>query len=135
MTTLLPLCHPALHAQNMLQSDWFSGYTATYIERDLRQVIKIQDLSVCQRFVRLCAGRNGQLLNLDALAGETGISHTTARAWLSVLESSYIVHLLPPYYGNFGKRLVKTPKLYCIHQGLTCWLPGIRSIELLADCG
>jgi len=80
MTTLLPLCHPALHAQNMLQSDWFSGYTATYIERDLRQVIKIQDLSVCQRFVRLCAGRNGQLLNLDALAGETGISHTTARA-------------------------------------------------------
>lgn len=64
----------------MLQSNWFSGYTATYIEKDLRQVIKIQDLSVFQRFVRLCAGRNGQLLNLDALAGKTGISHTTARA-------------------------------------------------------
>ncbi len=129
---LLRGCYPALHARNMLHGDWFSSYTATYIDRDVRQVIKIQDLSVFQRFVRLCAGRNGQLLNLHALAGETGISHTTARSWLSVLESSYLVHLLPPYYRNFGKRLVKTPKLYFIDQGLACWLLGIRSSELLA---
>ncbi|MCF8382934.1 MAG: ATP-binding protein [Chlorobium sp.] len=129
---LLQGCYPALHARNMLHGDWFSSYTATYIERDVRQVIKIQDLSVFQRFVRLCAGRNGQMLNLHALAGETGISHTTARSWLSVLESSYLVHLLPPYYRNFGKRLVKTPKLYFIDQGLACWLLGIRSSELLA---
>ncbi|MBM3163646.1 MAG: ATP-binding protein [Chlorobi bacterium] len=129
---LLQGCYPALHARNMLHGDWFSSYTATYIERDVRQVIKIQDLSVFQRFVRLCAGRNGQMLNLHALAGETGISHTTARSWLSVLESSYLVHLLPPYYRNFGKRLVKTPKLYFIDQGLACWLLGIRSSELLS---
>lgn len=129
---LLQGCYPALHARNMLHGDWFSSYTATYIDRDVRQVIKIQDLSVFQRFVRLCAGRNGQMLNLHALAGETGISHTTARSWLSVLESSYLVHLLPPYYRNFGKRLVKTPKLYFIDQGLACWLLGIRSSELLA---
>lgn len=129
---LLQGCYPALHARNMLHGDWFSSYTATYIDRDVRQVINIQDLSVFQRFVRLCAGRNGQMLNLHALAGETGISHTTARSWLSVLESSYLVHLLPPYYRNFGKRLVKTPKLYFIDQGLACWLLGIRSSELLA---
>jgi predicted AAA+ superfamily ATPase len=129
---LLQGCYPALHARNMLHGDWFSSYTATYIERDVRQVIKIQDLSVFQRFVRLCAGRNGLMVNLHALAGETGISHTTARSWLSVLESSYLVHLLPPYYRNFGKRLVKTPKLYFIDQGLACWLLGIRSSELLA---
>ena len=82
--------------------------------------------------MRLCAGRNGQLLNLNALAGETGVSQKTARSWLSVLESSYIVHLLPPYFRNFGKRLIKTPKLYFLDQGLACWLLGIRSHEHLA---
>ena len=129
---LIKGCYPALHVREILPGDWFASYIATYIERDIRQVLQVQNLSVFQRFVRLCAGRNGQLLNLDALAGETGISHSTARSWLSVLESSYIVHLLPPYYRNFGKRLVKTPKLYFLDQGLACWLLGIRSSELLA---
>ena len=124
--------YPALHVREILPGDWFASYIATYIERDIRQVLRVQDLSVFQRFVRLCAGRNGQLLNLDALGGETGISHSTVRSWLSVLESSYIIHLLPPYYRNFGKRLVKTPKLYFIDQGLACWLLGIRSSEHLA---
>ncbi|MEI8186982.1 MAG: ATP-binding protein [Chlorobiaceae bacterium] len=124
--------YPALHVREILPCDWFASYIATYIERDIRQVLRVQDLSVFQRFVRLCAGRNGQLLNLDALAGETGISHSTVRSWLSVLESSYIIHLLPPYYRNFGKRLVKSPKLYFIDQGLACWLLGIRSSELLS---
>ena len=82
--------------------------------------------------MRLCAGRVGQLLNLSALANEAGVAHTTARAWLSVLESSHLVHLLPPYHRNFGKRLVKTPKLYFADTGLACWLLGVRAPEVLA---
>jgi predicted AAA+ superfamily ATPase len=124
--------YPALYSCEVEPQDWFVSYVVTYVERDVRQVLKIQDLSTFQRFLRLCAGRNGQLLNLTALAGEAGISHSTARAWLSVLESSYLVHLLPPYYRNFGKRLVKSPKLYFLDVGLACWLLGIRSAETLA---
>jgi uncharacterized protein len=131
-TLIIKGSYPALHVREISPGDWFASYIATYIERDIRQVLRVQDLSLFQRFVRLCAGRNGQLLNLNALAAETGISHKTANSWLSVLESSYIVHLLPPYYRNFGKRLVKTPKLYFLDQGLACWLLGIRSSELLA---
>ena len=125
-------CYPALHTSKVKPEDWFASYVATYIERDVRQVMHVQDLSSFQRFLRLCAGRNGQLLNLSSLAGETGITHTTARKWLSVLEHSYIVHLQPPYHKNFGKRLIKSPKLYFIDVGLACWLLGIRSAELLS---
>ncbi|OQX16064.1 MAG: AAA family ATPase [Thiothrix lacustris] len=124
--------YPTLHTQAIQPHDWFASYVATYIERDVRQIINVQDLSTFQRFLRLCAGRTGQLLNLNSLASETGISHTTARAWMSVLESSGLVHLLPPYHRNFGKRLVKTPKLYFIDTGLACWLLGIRVEEHLA---
>lgn len=123
--------YPLLHSQPILASDWFASYVATYIERDVRQVLNIQDMGVFQRFLRLCAGRSGQLLNLSALAGEAGVSHSTARAWLSVLESSDLVFLLPPYHRNFGKRLVKTPKLYFLDAGLACWLLAIRSPEVL----
>ncbi len=151
MTTLLPLSleeipkgeegnpdtmmlrggYPALYSGGVLPADWFASYVATYLERDVRQVLEVKDLTVFQRFLRLCAGRTGQLLNLSALAGEAGISHTTARSWISVLESSDIVHLLPPYHRNFGKRLVKSPKLYFVDVGLACWLLGIRSEEVL----
>ncbi len=131
-TLIIKGSYPALHVREISPADWFASYIATYIERDIRQVLRVHDLSVFQRFVRLCAGRNGQLLNLNALAGETGVSQKTARSWLSVLESSYIVHLLPPYFRNFGKRLIKTPKLYFLDQGLACWLLGIRSHEHLA---
>ncbi|MBL0075140.1 MAG: ATP-binding protein [Rhodocyclaceae bacterium] len=123
--------YPQLHAQEIEGNDWFASYVATYIERDVRQVLNVKDISAFQRFLRLCAGRTGQLLNLNALAGETGISHTTARAWMSVLESSDLVYLLPPYHRNFGKRLVKTPKLYFLDTGLVCWLLGIRSPDVL----
>jgi predicted AAA+ superfamily ATPase len=123
--------YPALHAQPVLPEDWFASYVATYVERDVRQVLNVQDLSTFQRFLRLCAARSGQLLNLSALASETGISHSTARAWLSVLEASDLVFLLPPYHRNFGKRLVKSPKLYLVDVGLACWLLGIRSVEVL----
>ena len=124
--------YPVLHTQSVAPGDWFASYVATYLERDVRQVLKVQDLTTFQRFVRLCAGRCGQLLNLNALAGETGITHTTARAWLSVLESSDVVYLLAPYHRNFGKRLVKTPKLYFADTGLACWLLGIRAADMLA---
>ncbi|TPW09082.1 MAG: ATPase (AAA+ superfamily)-like protein, partial [Halothiobacillaceae bacterium] len=116
--------YPALHTQPVLPADWFASYVATYVERDVRQVLNVQDLSTFQRFLRLCAGRTGQLLNLTALAGETGISHSTARAWMSVLEASDLLFLLPPYHRNFGKRLVKTPKLYFVDAGLACWAAG-----------
>lgn len=123
--------YPALCSGDVSPSDWFASYVATYVERDVRQVLEVKDLTVFQRFLRLCAGRTGQLLNLSALAGEAGISHTTARSWISVLESSDIVHLLPPYHRNFGKRLVKSPKLYFLDAGLACWLLGIRSEGVL----
>lgn len=125
-------CYPAIYAGAVDPADWLSSYIATYVERDVRQVLEVRDLAVFQRFLRLCAGRTGQLLNLNALAGETGISHTTARAWMSALESSDIVYLLPPYHRNFGKRLVKTPKLHFLDVGLASWLIGIRSPEVLA---
>ena len=124
--------YPVLYSGSVDSGDWLASYVATYVERDVRQVLEVRDLAVFQRFLRLCAGRTGQLLNLNALAGEAGISHSTARAWMSVLESSDIVYLLPPYHRNFGKRLVKTPKLYFLDVGLASWLLGIRTTEVLA---
>lgn len=124
--------YPALHAPGMTPTDWFASYVATYIERDVRQILRIQDLSSFQRFLRLCAGRVGQLLNLNALGEEAGIAHSTARAWLSLLEASYLVFRLPPYHRNFGKRLVKTPKLYFVDTGLAAWLLGLRNADQLA---
>ncbi|OHE78144.1 MAG: hypothetical protein A3F67_00435 [Verrucomicrobia bacterium RIFCSPHIGHO2_12_FULL_41_10] len=124
--------YPALHNTTMTPGDWFASYVATYLERDVRQVLNIHNLSTFQKFLRLCAGRTGQLLNISSLAGEAGVSHTTARAWISVLESSDLIFLLPPYHRNFGKRLVKMPKLYFIDVGLVSWLLGIRSADTLA---
>jgi predicted AAA+ superfamily ATPase len=125
--------YPVLYGGTTVDSsDWLASYVATYVERDVRQVLEVRDLMVFQRFLRLCAARTGQLLNLNALAGEAGISHSTARAWMSVLESSDIVYMLPPYHRNFGTRLVKTPKLYFLDVGLACWLLGIRSPDLLS---
>ena len=124
--------YPALHTQAVQPADWFAGYIATYVERDVRQVLNIQNLPTFQRFLRLCAGRTGQLLNITALAGEAGITAHTAKSWLAVLESSDLIHLLPPYFRNFGKRLVKMPKLYFLDSGLACWLLGIRDEGVLA---
>jgi predicted AAA+ superfamily ATPase len=123
--------YPALSEEARNAGDWFASYVATYVERDVRQLLQVQNLGTFQRFLRLCAGRTGQLLNLNTLAGEAGISHTTARAWMSVLESSDLVYLLPPYHRNFGKRLVKSPKLYFLDAGLASWLLGIRTVETL----
>ena len=118
--------YPPLYDRPLAPDDWFPSYIATYLERDVRQLLAVRDLGLFQRFVRLCAARTGQLLNLSALANDCGISHTTAREWLTVLEASYLVLLLSPYFRNFGKRLVKTPKLYFLDTGLAAALLGIR---------
>src|SRR5437763_14264775 len=95
-------------------------------------MINVRDLSAFQRFVRMCAARTGQLLNRSGLAADCGITHNTAGAWISVLEASYILHLLQPYHNNLGKRLVKTPKLYFYDPGLAAWLLGIQDPGQLA---
>lgn len=123
---LLRGAYPVLYDRELLPGDWFPNYVTTYLERDVRQLIAVRDLSLFQRFVRMCAARSGQLLNLAALGADCGISAVTAREWLSVLEASYLVARLPPYHRNFGKRLVKSPKLYFLDVGLMAWLLGLR---------
>ncbi len=115
-----------------LPSQWFGAYISSYIERDVRQVLKVSNLSLFQRFVLMCASRTGALLNLAALAADCGISQPTARSWLSVLEASYVIRLLQPFHQNLGKRLVKTPKLYFLDTGLLCHLLRIDSPQTLA---
>lgn len=124
--------YPAIYQRQLAANDWFPNYVATYLERDVRQIIAVRDLSLFQRFVRMCAARSGQLLNLAALGADCGVSAVTAREWLSVLEASYLVMRLPPYHQNFGKRMVKSPKLYFLDVGLMAWLLGIRDVYSLA---
>ena len=119
--------YPPLYDRPVEPTDWLPAYVATYVERDVRQWLEVRDLTLFQRFVRMCAARTGQPLNLTALAADCGVSATTARQWLSVLEASYLVLRLPPYHQNIGKRLVKTPKLYFLDAGLAAWLAGIRA--------
>ncbi|MDO9435639.1 ATP-binding protein [Hydrogenophaga sp.] len=123
--------YPALYDRDVSPSDWFANYVVTYVERDVRQLIAVRDLGQFQRFIRMCAARSGQLLNLSALGADCGISATTARDWISVLETSYLVTRLLPHHRNFGKRLVKTPKLYFLDVGLMAWLLGIRDAQML----
>ena len=104
-----------------------------YVERDVRQLRQVSDLDLFVRFIRLCAGRIGQLLNVHSLASDVGISTPTAQAWLSVLQTSHIIFLLQPHFKNFNKRLVKTPKLYFTDTGLACNLLGIEKAEQLTS--
>ena len=108
------------------------NYYTTYIERDLRSMINIKDLSQFHTFIRLCAGRIGSECNTSALAVETGVSVPTIQSWLSILEASYVVYRLQPYFANIGKRLTKTPKMYFYDTGLASWLMGIKSVEQLS---
>lgn len=123
--------YPALYSREVSPQDWFANYIATYLERDVRQLLAVRDLGQFQTFVKMCAARTGQLLNLTSLGADCGISSVTAKQWLSVLESSYIVTLLQPHHRNFGKRLVKAPKLYFCDVGLAAWLLGIRDAATL----
>jgi len=123
--------YPPLYDRDVTSFDWYSNYVSSYIERDVRSVINVKDLGQFQTFVRMCASRVAQLVNLSALALDCGITHNTAKAWLSVLESGGIVFLLKPYHKNFGKRLVKSPKLFFVDTGLACRLLGIQDAEQL----
>ena len=128
---LLQGLYPPIYDRGLDPTTWYANYVATYLERDVRQLVNVRDLTTFDRFLRLCAGRSGQLLNLSGLASDAGVSHNTARAWVSVLEASYLVQLLPPYHRSFNKLLVKTPKLYFLDPGLASWLVGIRTLEQL----
>jgi predicted AAA+ superfamily ATPase len=123
--------YPAIYDRQLDPAIWLASYVNTYVERDVRQLINVRDLANFQRFLRLCAGRTGQLLNLSDLANDCGISHNTANAWISVLEASYLVFRLAPHHRNFNKRLVKNPKLYFLDTGLAAWLLGIKNNEAL----
>jgi len=131
LTTLWSGSYPAVFDRGIPPDEWFASYVATYVERDVRQILNIGDLSTFQTFLRLAAGRTGQLLNLSQLGADTGINHNTARAWLSVLEAGFIAYRLPALRSNLGKRLVATPKLHSYDAGLVCSLLGIRSPQQL----
>lgn len=124
--------YPRIYEQHLPAHEWLADYISTYVERDVRQLVKIGDLLLFQTFLRLCASRTGQILNLSALANECGISHPTARSWLSVLEASYIVFRLSPYFANLGKRLIKAPKLFFYDTGLAANLLNLESPGQLA---
>jgi len=129
--TLFGGFYPRIHDKALPPRDWLANYHQTYLERDVRQVLQVGDLEAFARFVGLCAGRNAQVLNVSGLASDAGVSHTTARRWLSVLETSFVITLLRPYHRNFGKRLIKSPKLYFLDTGLLCYLLGVRAPEEL----
>lgn len=126
--------YPAIFDRQIPSTVFYANYIQTYVERDVTELIRIHELRQFRAFLGLCASRVGQLLNLSSLANECGISQPTAKAWLSILESSYIVFQLQPYYQNFSKRIVKSPKLYFYDTGLLCYLLGIRdTISLITN--
>ncbi len=117
---------PRLYTADIAAPDLYGAYLATYVERDVRRLINVRDLSRFESFLRLLAGRVGQLVNLSSLAGELGVTSTTLAGWVSALEASFVVFRLPPYHANLGKRVVKTPKLYFTEPGLLAWLLQIE---------
>ena len=119
--------YPRLYDKQVSSEEFFPSYIHTYVERDVRQITNIENLSDFQTFMKLCAGRVGQLLNITSLAQDCGISSMTARRWLSILEASYIIFFLQPFYKNFSKRLTKMPKIYFCDTGLACHLLGMET--------
>jgi predicted AAA+ superfamily ATPase len=129
---LLTGFYPRIYDMGLEPTRAMGDYVETYVERDLRRLINVRELGLFEKFLRLCAGRSGQLLNLQSLANDTGISHTTARGWLTILEASYIIYVLKPYYRNISKRLIKSPKLYFYDVGLASYLLGIENENQVA---
>lgn len=123
--------YPRIYDKDIAPTDYYPSYITTYVERDVRVMLNVADLSRFTRFIRLCAGRIGQLLNKANLATEAGVTIPTVESWLSVLEASYILYRLEPNFNNYNKRIVKTPKLYFYDTGLACSLLGITSPEQL----
>lgn len=124
--------YPRIHDQKLEPRQALGDYFETYVERDVRRMGEIRNLSSFRNFVRLCAGRTGQLINLSSLGADAGVSHTTAREWLTLLETSYIVFQLPPFHANIRKRLIKSPKLYFYDVGLASYLIGIEHAGQIA---
>ena len=118
--------YPPVYNRNIYPNDWYSAYVQTYIERDVQQLVRVKDLNTFRTFLRICAGRAGQIVNFSSIGNDCGISHNTIKEWLSVLEASYLVFQLSPHYQNFSKRLIKSPKLYFYDTGLLSWLLGIK---------
>jgi len=123
--------YPRIYDQNLNPTQALGDYFETYVERDLRQLIHVKNLSSFQKFVKLCAGRIGQVVNLSSLGNDAGITHTTVREWLTILEASYVVYLLQPFHRNINKRLIKSPKLYFYDVGLAGFLLGIENVKHL----
>jgi predicted AAA+ superfamily ATPase len=123
--------YPPIHDRGLDPREWYSDYIVTYVERDFRQMVNVRDLGAFEIFLRLCAGRCGQVVNLSGLAADCGITHNTERSWLSVLEASYIIATLYPHHRNFSKRIIKPPKLYFLDPGLAAWLLDIRNPKQL----
>ena len=123
--------YPGIYDKNINPIDWYPNYIQTYIERDVRMIKNISDLNSFQKFIKLCAGRIGQVLNLSSIANDCGINHNTAKAWFSILQTSFIVFFIEPYHKNFTKRLIKMPKLYFYDTGLACSLLGLKTVEYL----
>ncbi len=123
--------YPRIYDRQIPAHQWLADYTSTYIQRDVRQVINVGDLQTFAGFLKLCAGRTAQEINLSKLGSDAGVSHNTARAWLSVLETSFIIHRLPAWHANIRKQIVKAPKLHFFDTGLLCYLLGIREPKQL----
>ena len=123
--------YPKLYKTDLSPSVWYRDYIRTYIERDVRQMKNITDLVAFQTFLKICAGRVGQLINFSSISTECGISYNTIKSWLSVLQTSFIIYMLKPHHKNFNKRLVKQQKLYFYDTGLACSLLGIESPDQL----
>ena len=123
--------YPRLYDKDLAPGEWYPFYIQAYVERDVRLIKNISDLHTFQRFLKLCAGRVGQVLNMSSLGNDLGVSHNTVRAWISILEASFIIFLLQPYYKNFNKRIIKSPKLYFYDTGLVCSLLGLETAEQL----
>lgn len=130
--SLLEGGYPRIFKAHLNPTQAYRNYFQTYIERDLRQLIHVKDLTQFQRFVKLCAGRIGQLLNMESLANDVGVSSRTIKEWMSILEASFILIFLQPYFENFGKRIVKSPKLYFTDIGLASYLLGIENVEQMS---
>jgi len=123
--------YPPIYDQNIPPNKWHQNYINTYLEKDVRQIKNITNLSLFERFLRLCAGRTGQLLNMNSLGIEVGVDSKTIASWIAVLESSFVIHLLRPHHQNFNKRIVKMPKLYFYDTGLAAALLGIQNEQQL----
>jgi predicted AAA+ superfamily ATPase len=125
--------YPPLCEGTIPPSGWFPYYLSNFMDRDVRRLVNIRDQSNFQRFIKLCATQTGQLVNLSMMARECGITHNTAKSWLSILEANHLVYFLMPHHRSFNKRLVKTPKLYFLDTGLAAWLMGMNEPKELAD--